>query len=275
VREFIIGPDDRFTKDAIAYRAIFSVRFAQRMDIGFFSNEVVGTDRHIVILLHQRGSQRALLCDQCAGTGRVVTRESWSAQGDVKEFAQAYEGFHPDVRAVLEACRLPQVGDPRTRATAALEHGGRIVGDACRPMTPYMAQEERLRLRTPHPGAMPQGSRRRDFHGAFRATKRIAKPRTSRIQAISSANTWIKGETSTSCSTATMLNDAFDSLDHTSRLSENNRNATYRTGNISKRLTAAPSRFDCVRRGNSDAPRIVLIILWRSMAASGTVLRRD
>ncbi len=28
-----------------------------------------------------------------------LTRESWSAMGDVKELRKAYEGFHPDVRA--------------------------------------------------------------------------------------------------------------------------------------------------------------------------------
>ena len=33
-----------------------------------------------------------------------VTRESWSAKGDVRELRKAYEGFHPDVRAVLESC---------------------------------------------------------------------------------------------------------------------------------------------------------------------------
>src|SRR2546428_796278 len=33
-----------------------------------------------------------------------MTRESWSARGDVKELCAAFGGFHSDVRAVLEAC---------------------------------------------------------------------------------------------------------------------------------------------------------------------------
>ena len=33
-----------------------------------------------------------------------LTPESWSAKGDVQELRAAYEGFHSDVRAVLEAC---------------------------------------------------------------------------------------------------------------------------------------------------------------------------
>ena len=71
-----------------------------------------------------------------------MTRESWSAKGDVQELRKAYEGFHHDVRAVLEAC-------PDCHKWAILEReplprwsDGRVVllGDACHPMTPYMAQ---------------------------------------------------------------------------------------------------------------------------------------
>ena len=71
-----------------------------------------------------------------------MTEESWSAKGDVQELRAAYEGFHPEVRMVLEAC-------PDCHKWAILERDplprwsdGRVVliGDACHPMTPYMAQ---------------------------------------------------------------------------------------------------------------------------------------
>ena len=71
-----------------------------------------------------------------------LTRESWSAKGDVRELRAAYAGFHADVRAVLDAC-------PDCHKWAILERDplprwsdGRVVllGDACHPMTPYMAQ---------------------------------------------------------------------------------------------------------------------------------------
>jgi 6-hydroxynicotinate 3-monooxygenase len=68
--------------------------------------------------------------------------ESWSAKGDLETLREAYAGFHPHVRAVITAC--PEVHkwalverDPLPRWSE-----GRVVllGDACHPMTPYMAQ---------------------------------------------------------------------------------------------------------------------------------------
>ena len=130
-----------------------------------------------------------------------LTRESWSAKGDVKELRAAYEGFHPDVRAVLDAC-------PDCHKWAILEREplprwseGRAVllGDACHPMTPYMAQGAATSIED---AAVLARCLREvngdDIEGAFRRYEAHRKPRTSRIQAISSANTWLRtGEADT------------------------------------------------------------------------------
>jgi salicylate hydroxylase/6-hydroxynicotinate 3-monooxygenase len=129
-----------------------------------------------------------------------MTRESWSAKGDVRELRELYKEFHEDVRAVLDAC-------PDCHKWAILEREplpawskGRVVllGDACHPMTPYMAQGAATSIEDAAVLA-------RCLEGAddvVRALKRYEahrKPRTSRIQAISSANTWMqKGEQDTS-----------------------------------------------------------------------------
>ena len=71
-----------------------------------------------------------------------LTRESWSAKGDVNELRAAYAGFHPDVRAVLEACPDCHKWAILEREPLARWSEGRVVllGDAAHPMTPYMAQ---------------------------------------------------------------------------------------------------------------------------------------
>jgi salicylate hydroxylase/6-hydroxynicotinate 3-monooxygenase len=125
-----------------------------------------------------------------------LTRESWSAKGDVKELRMAYEGFHPDVRNMLEAC-------PDCHKWAILEReplprwsDGRVVllGDACHAMTPYMAQGGATAIEDAAILARcldeVDGD---DFERALRRYEAHRKPRTSRIQAISSANTWMKG----------------------------------------------------------------------------------
>jgi salicylate hydroxylase/6-hydroxynicotinate 3-monooxygenase len=71
-----------------------------------------------------------------------MTRESWSQKGDLAALRAAYAGFHPEVQSILAAC-------PEVRKWALMERDplprwceGRValLGDACHPMTPYMAQ---------------------------------------------------------------------------------------------------------------------------------------
>ena len=125
-----------------------------------------------------------------------MTQESWSAKGDVHELRAAYQGFHPEVQMVLDAT-------PECHKWAILERDplprwsdGRVVllGDACHPMTPYMAQgaatsiEDAAVLARCLAGVDSDG-----LEAAFRRYEANRKPRTSRIQAISSANTWMSG----------------------------------------------------------------------------------
>ena len=124
-----------------------------------------------------------------------MTKESWSAKGDVKELRAAYDGFHEDVRAVLGAC-------PDCHKWAILEREplphwsqGRValLGDSCHPMTPYMAQGAATSIEDAAILARclkaVEGD---DVEGAFRRYEAHRKPRTSLVQGLSSANTWMK-----------------------------------------------------------------------------------
>ena len=99
------------------------------------------------------------------------------------------------MRAVLDAC-------PDCHKWAILEReplprwsDGRVVllGDACHPMTPYMAQGAATSIEDAAVLARClEAVEGDDIEGAFRRYEAHRKPRTSRIQAISSANTWMK-----------------------------------------------------------------------------------
>jgi salicylate hydroxylase/6-hydroxynicotinate 3-monooxygenase len=196
VRDLIIGPDEPIHKGRIAYRAIFPSSSLNGMDIGSSRTKWWGADRHIVIYYTNAARNELYFVTSVPEPAEWVTRESWSAKGDVKELRKAYEGFHPDVRAVLEAC-------PDCHKWAILEReplprwsDGRIVllGDACHPMTPYMAQGGATAIEDAAILARClEEVGGEDFHGAFLRYEAHRKPRTSRIQAISSANTWMKG----------------------------------------------------------------------------------
>jgi salicylate hydroxylase/6-hydroxynicotinate 3-monooxygenase len=111
----------------------------------------------------------------------------------VHELRDAFDGFHPDVRAVLEAC-------PACHKWAILEReplphwsAGRIVllGDACHPMTPYMAQGGATAIEDAAIIARCLDETQA-VRTAFETYECHRKPRTTRIQAISSANTWLR-----------------------------------------------------------------------------------
>jgi salicylate hydroxylase/6-hydroxynicotinate 3-monooxygenase len=202
VREIILGHEKPINKGRVAYRAVFPASLMGGKDIGSSRTKWWGTDRHIVIYYTKSDRSEIYFVTSVAEPIEWATRESWSAKGDVKELRAAFAGFHEDVRAVLDAC-------PDCHKWAILERDplprwsdGRIVllGDACHPMTPYMAQGaatsiEDAAILTRCLEAV-QGN---DVEAALKRFEAHRKPRTSRIQAISSANTWMqKGESDTS-----------------------------------------------------------------------------
>jgi salicylate hydroxylase/6-hydroxynicotinate 3-monooxygenase len=194
VRDIILGPQKPFNKGRVAYRAVFPAALIGR-DIGPSRTKWWGTDRHIVIYYTRADRSEVYFVTSVPEPIEWATRESWSAKGDVEELRAAYEGFHPDVRAVLEAC-------PDCHKWAILEReplpawsAGRVVllGDACHPMTPYMAQGAATSIEDAAVLARClEAVEGDDVEAALRRYEAHRKPRTSRIQAISSANTWLQ-----------------------------------------------------------------------------------
>jgi 2-polyprenyl-6-methoxyphenol hydroxylase-like FAD-dependent oxidoreductase len=196
VRDIIIGPDMPIHRGRIAYRAVFPAALINGGDLGGSRTKWWGIDRHIVIYYTTRTRGEIYFVTSVPEPAEWLTRESWSAKGDVRELRRAYEGFHPDVRRVLDAC-------PDCHKWAILErdplprwsdHGVVLLGDACHPMTPYMAQGAATAIEDA--AVLARCLEAVDGDGiamAFQRYEAHRKPRASRIQAISSANTWMKG----------------------------------------------------------------------------------
>ena len=195
VRDIIIGPDAPIHKGRIAYRAVFPSALMNGRDIGLSRTKWWGIDRHIVIYYTNTARSEIYFVTSVPEPAEWLTRESWSAKGDVRELRQAYEGFHADVRAVLEACPDCHKWAILEREPLARWSEGRVVllGDACHPMTPYMAQGAASAIEDAAVLARClDASKGGDVEGAFQRYEAHRKGRTSLIQAISSANTWMK-----------------------------------------------------------------------------------
>ena len=196
VRDLIVGPDEPIHKGRIAYRAIFPSALMGGHDVGPSRTKWWGVDRHIVIYYTKPDRSEIYLITSVPEPAEWLTRESWSTTGDVRELRKAYEGFHRDVRAVVEGCPSCHKWAILEREPLARWSDGRVVllGDSCHPMTPYMAQGaatamEDAAVLTRCLAEVDSD----DYRSAFARYEAHRKPRTSRIQAISSANTWMKG----------------------------------------------------------------------------------
>ena len=198
VRDIIIGPDKPIHKGRIAYRAVFSSTLLNGIDIGRSRIKWWGVDRHIVIYYTTKRPQRALLCHQRAGAGGLDDARIVVGQRRCAGIAQGLRGLSSATCAmVLDAC-------PDCHKWAILERDplptwsqGRVVliGDACHPMTPYMAQGAATSIEDAAVLARCLERRvgwryRSGIQALYEAHR---KPRTSHIQAISSANTWMNG----------------------------------------------------------------------------------
>jgi salicylate hydroxylase/6-hydroxynicotinate 3-monooxygenase len=195
VREIIIGPDKPLHRGRIAYRAVFDASLMPEK-VSNSRTKWWGTDRHIVIYYTTKNRSEVYFVTSVPESADWMTKESWSAKGDVKELRAAYAGFHPEVRMVLDACPDCHKWAILEREPLATWSQGRIVliGDACHPMTPYMAQGAATAIEDAAVLARClEGVDAQEIEAGFKRFEAHRKPRTSKIQAISSANTWMSG----------------------------------------------------------------------------------
>jgi salicylate hydroxylase/6-hydroxynicotinate 3-monooxygenase len=196
VREIVLGPEKPLNRGRVAYRAVFPAARIGR-DLGLSRTKWWGADRHIVMYYTTRARDEVYFVTSQPERQDWVTPESWSAKGDVHELRAAFAGFHADVRATLDACPDCHKWAILEREPLARWSDGHVVllGDACHPMTPYMAQGAATSIEDAAILARCL-SEFQDIRTALERYEAHRKPRTSRIQAISSANTWMKSQES-------------------------------------------------------------------------------
>jgi len=180
----------RFTGQ-VAYRAIYRSEL-----LGTEIDDRVkwwGPGRHIVS--YKVDPRRDELYFIASTPEPEFTIESWSARGDLEQLRAAFAGFHPQARLILDAC-------PEARKWALVERDPLprwgeerivLIGDACHPMLPYMAQGAGSAMEDAVVLARCLDGRDLDgFVDAFRRLERNRKARTSRIQLGARQNVWMR-----------------------------------------------------------------------------------
>jgi salicylate hydroxylase/6-hydroxynicotinate 3-monooxygenase len=139
LREQLFGAQPARFNGRVAYRTTFPASLMAEPLLDDCT-KWWGPDRHIV--MYYVTPSRSEVYFVTSVPEPEWRTESWSSKGELHELRAAFAGFHPRVRAVLDACPDVHKWALVERDPLPAWHQGRIalLGDACHPMVPYMAQ---------------------------------------------------------------------------------------------------------------------------------------
>jgi 2-polyprenyl-6-methoxyphenol hydroxylase-like FAD-dependent oxidoreductase len=188
VRHILFGPEKpRFT-GCMCYRGLVPEERLAHLEIPVEAQIWMGPDKHFV---HYYVRNRELLNFVAIIDQDTWTKESWTDRGDPAEAIAAFEGWHPQLRAILQAADETFIWALFERPPMLHWSIGRVtlLGDACHAMLPFMAQgaaqaiEDGVTLAA----CLAKGGRQ-DVVDALMLYESLRLPRTSRVQAASSNN---------------------------------------------------------------------------------------
>jgi 6-hydroxynicotinate 3-monooxygenase len=196
VRNLLFGDEQVNFTGRIAYRTTFPAELLGGYEIDDCT-KWWGEDRHIVVYYVKPDRSEVYFVTSQPEPG--FTLESWSAKGDMRALRAAFDGFHPQVQHVLAAC--PDVHKWALADRDPLEtwhdRNVTLLGDACHPMTPYMAQGAAMALEDAAvlSRLVAEADSRTGIADAFRRLEATRKSRTSKVQLTSRANKWLREKT--------------------------------------------------------------------------------
>ena len=193
IREELLGAEAPIYSGWVAHRALIrGGNLAQHADVFAPCVKWRSEDRHMMVY-YTTGKRD----EYYFVTG--VPHEAWDFQGafvdsSQEEMRAAFEGYHPTVQKLIDATESITKWPLRNRNPLPLWSRGRLVllGDACHPMKPHMAQGACMAIED---AAMLtrclQETGLSDHRTAFALYEANRKERASQVQSVSNANTWL------------------------------------------------------------------------------------
>jgi salicylate hydroxylase len=186
VRALLFGVErPRFT-GCVAYRGLVPAERLAHLNLPPESQIWMGPGKHFV---HYPVSAGRLLNFVCLIDRDAWTKESWTEPGNVADALAAYQGWHSQVCAIISSVSETFVWGLFDRAPLARWSAGRVtlLGDACHPMLPFLAQGAAQAIED---GATLAGvlSKGDDIPDLLRRYEDLRLPRTARIQTVAAGN---------------------------------------------------------------------------------------
>ncbi len=187
VRHLILGPEKpRFT-GCIAWRGLVPAERVRHLDIEVASHNWMGPDGHVVHYWVGGGKFMNVVCVTERGEW---TEEGWTTPGKVADALARYEGWHPTVRDLISSFPEMFVWALHDRLPLPRWSDGAVtlLGDACHPMLPFMAQGAAQSIEDGATLAAVLTAMPGDIPAALARYEALRKPRATRLQEASAAN---------------------------------------------------------------------------------------
>lgn len=187
VRGLLFGPEQpRFT-GCVAYRGMVPAERLGRLELPLESQLWMGPGKHFVHYFVQNGQLVNFVCliDQDSWT-----KESWTEPGEVTDAHAAYAGWHDQVQSIISAADEIFIWGLFDRAPLPRWSAGSVtlIGDACHPMLPFMAQGAAQAIEDAATLAAVLVQPAADIPRALRRYESLRLPRTARIQVTAAGN---------------------------------------------------------------------------------------
>ncbi len=192
VRAAVFGAESPTYSGMTAYRGIVPKERLPDLDFNGSTKWWGPTlDSMLVTFSINRGSEVFVFATKGEPEG---ARESWSAEADVAELRAAFADYHPDARRTLAAIDQPLKTALYVRDSLPRWGEGRVtlLGDACHPMLPFMAQGAAMGLESVAVLVRCLAEAGDDVAGAFARYERTRIARASAIQQESNRNDWLR-----------------------------------------------------------------------------------
>jgi salicylate hydroxylase len=190
VRTALFGPEKpRFT-GVVAYRAVIPVERVNVPNLDAFTKWWgPNPETQLVTFPLNRGRDLFVFATTAQDSWR---HESWTMPGNVDEFRAFYADFHPEAVTLVNACDevMKSALYERDPLPAWSKHRVTLLGDACHPMMPFMAQGAGMAIEDAV--ILARCCERGAIEDAFRTYEAARLERTSRIQLASRGNEWLK-----------------------------------------------------------------------------------
>jgi salicylate hydroxylase len=185
VRRALFGQDSPRYTGCVAYRGLVPAERLAHLGLEVTGQVWMGPGAHFV---HYYVSNRRFVNFVAVLERDAWALESWIEPGDVADALAAYDGWHPQVRAILGAVDEVYVWALFDRTPLQRWSAGRVtlLGDACHAMLPFMAQGAAQAIEDGATLAACLATA--DVPAALRRYEELRVPRASKLQALSTEN---------------------------------------------------------------------------------------